>query len=559
MAALSAVWELSRTTNNLIGISTGILQAATTDSVQPLALDACMKFGTTLPMSQNTRSNVEALCSAGHQNQVIEHLKIAVGDLKGDCGWQLCQNDAGLRFLGLAACLLTFDRWSAAQTLQELIIATAATTADRLLVPTARQFQDVLTSLQSRLGRSDFGKNVVGLEVFVARARKSSTYPHHVPSGATIKKLVEALSSLQRIGDERRHSLQIEVVHEESAWVIALVEWLLGEPPIVEYGGWSGPQGGPQVTVIPCDMEDDDSEDRLRITVRDQFDSILELVTAGATAHDFLGLIPVTMLGNTFVQRFGPRGSHLWLLAIEMISYGCSAVLKTVHKAKSDDINNSLDALPHGTTVKTSITYPLENEVLETMAHLLGLEPAVALKHQPPVRSMHWEALQQLGQGSESFRTLTLGAKKCIATIFTLSLFVLHGSPDPLFVVYDRGLTEWSSTCFPDQRLWAFLEDTIPVLIVDEEGFKQEKAITQSFDLSPFDLFRSALRLLGHDVDVPTPYQSGRPSETLAISSFSGQTVFPDVLHSLDLQPESRVRLFYLHGNILWKRTSTIR
>lgn len=124
--ALSPVWELSKTSNDMINLSVGFLQAATTNNVQPLALAACERFGATLPMSQETRSAVRILCSQGHQNQIIEHLKIQVGYRKGDSGWQLCQSDAGLRFLGLAACLLTFDRWSGAQMLQELIIATAA-------------------------------------------------------------------------------------------------------------------------------------------------------------------------------------------------------------------------------------------------------------------------------------------------------------------------------------------------------------------------------------------------------------------------------------------------
>ncbi|KIV81528.1 hypothetical protein PV11_03706 [Exophiala sideris] len=552
-ATLSPVWELSRTTNDLIGISTGFLQAATADNVQPIALLACREFGATLPMSQETRSAVRALCSQGHQNQLIEHLKLQVGYRKDDCGWQLCQNDAGLRFLGLAACLLTVDRWSAAQTLQELIIGTAR---DKQLVPTARQLQDLLTALQSRLGRSDFLKNVVGWQLVVDKLREQSMLPHCAPSGAIIQKLVEALSSLHRLGDHRRHSLQIEVAHLESAWVIAFVKWLLGRPPNVQYGNKPEMQAESRVTVIPCDDDwagDDDlwgPDQRLQITVRDEFDSILELMTAGGPVDECLGLVPVTTLGDSFVTFFGPLDSPRWPLALDMISYGCSALLEHVRTGKGGRV------VPDGITVQTTATYPLESEISSTMAQFLALPPGNVLKKQPPVCSQYVEAMQQLADNGEDIDDIALVAKKCIATIFVLSLSIPNASPDPLLVVYE--CPGWGMEAgfeppeFLDKRFWDALQQDVHIIIDDRPGAETKKGVSSGFVLSPYALFQSALRLLGHNIELRST-RHGRTHDYLAISSFSGQTAFPSLLHSLDLKRKSHARIFYMHGDILWK------
>ncbi|KAI1619617.1 hypothetical protein EDD37DRAFT_201298 [Exophiala viscosa] len=547
MAAFSSVWELSRTTNDLIGISTGFLQAATTDNVQPLALLACESFGATLPMSYETRKTVGALCSQGHQSQIIEHLKFQVGWRNGDSGWHLSRSDAGQRFLGLAACLLTFDQWSAAQTFQELIIATAA---DKLLVPTARQLQDLLTYLESRLGRSDFSTNVVGWQLHIDNMRRQSMRTHYAPSGAVTQKVVEALSSLQRLGDQRRHSLKIEIVHQEAAWVIALIKWLLGRPPNVEYGGSTPLLAGSQVTVIPCDegfegdTDDWDLDQRLQITVCDRFDNILELITAGDPNQDFIGLVPVTRLAESFVQYFGPQDSPRWLAAVDMISYGCSALLRHVRKGKDDKVSRLCHGLPGDTSVKTTAKYPFESDISETMARFLGLESTFMLKKHPPHYSEHIEAIQELQREFLDLEDDILVVKKCIATIFALSLFVPNPSLPPLSVLYES--PGWTSRDgferprFLHERLWGILQD-IDVAIDDRAGVDRERNDTSNnnFDASPRHLFQSALRLLGHQVS---------SAESLAMSSFSGQTVFPEILHSLELQHESRVRLFYMHG-----------
>jgi len=65
-------------------------------------------------------------CSLSHSSAVLDFLKAKVGYRKGDAGWQLAQSDPGLRFLSLAACLITSDRWTASEAPYQLIIDIAS-------------------------------------------------------------------------------------------------------------------------------------------------------------------------------------------------------------------------------------------------------------------------------------------------------------------------------------------------------------------------------------------------------------------------------------------------
>lgn len=259
------------------------------------------------------------------------------------------------------------------------------------------------------------------------------------PSGATVQKLVEALSSLQRLGDHRRHGLQIRIPEKESAWTMAFVKWLLGRPPNLEHGNRSLSQAGSQVIVVPWANRWHPDE-RLQITVHDEFDAIVDLVTADGRAQAFVGLVPVTTLGNSYVQYFGPRGSPRWLLALDMISYGCLVLLKRVRDAKDDCADC---ALPDDTVVNRAATYPLESDICETMAQFLGSESSNKLKDQRPVCSRNPKAMQQFdldglrSDGSDDLRYIMFVAKNCIATIFVLSLFAPNANLEPLLVVYE--------------------------------------------------------------------------------------------------------------------------
>jgi hypothetical protein len=79
----------------------GVIAAATSDNVQPLALQACERFGNTLAMASETRAKIERLIKS--PKPVATFLGAYIGYSAGDCATQLVRSLAGVQFLALAA------------------------------------------------------------------------------------------------------------------------------------------------------------------------------------------------------------------------------------------------------------------------------------------------------------------------------------------------------------------------------------------------------------------------------------------------------------------------
>jgi hypothetical protein len=124
--AVTAQWALNETTDSAIVIGKGVLRAATSDNVQPLAIIAAEAFGATIAMCRETQMKVEKHAKKNHNSYVVEFLRSSIGYAKDDCAIQLASSNSGLRFLGLAATLLcTEDNFTAAQALEVMISSRA--------------------------------------------------------------------------------------------------------------------------------------------------------------------------------------------------------------------------------------------------------------------------------------------------------------------------------------------------------------------------------------------------------------------------------------------------
>lgn len=76
---LQAQWGLEKTADSAISISRGLLQAATSDNVQPLAIMACERFGNTLAMCPETCRKVEKTVLPTPPHAVLKFLQGTVG------------------------------------------------------------------------------------------------------------------------------------------------------------------------------------------------------------------------------------------------------------------------------------------------------------------------------------------------------------------------------------------------------------------------------------------------------------------------------------------------
>lgn len=158
-----SVWAISDTANGAITVSRGMMEAATSDNISPLALMNCESFGATLPLSIETRIKVEQLARRSGPSHVFKFIQAQIGWKKGDSVELLSRSDAGIRFLCFAATLSTVDRYEAALRLDFLLHKTQKSSQ---LKPTISQLQALMAVLNSKLALSDFGNLVAGWEIW---------------------------------------------------------------------------------------------------------------------------------------------------------------------------------------------------------------------------------------------------------------------------------------------------------------------------------------------------------------------------------------------------------
>jgi hypothetical protein len=164
---LQLQWSLNQTVDSSITLARGIIRAATHDNVQPLALAACERFGTTIAMCDESTRKIEDLIRKVTAPSVVKFLKAQVGYSPDDSAAQLSRSQAGVRFLALVAPFIcTMSLFDGALALEAMLRTSAV---DTTLLPTARQLQDLLAALEHRLARSGFADTLLGWELLLPR------------------------------------------------------------------------------------------------------------------------------------------------------------------------------------------------------------------------------------------------------------------------------------------------------------------------------------------------------------------------------------------------------
>ncbi|KAI0543606.1 hypothetical protein F4679DRAFT_94532 [Xylaria curta] len=284
---VQAQWSLNETSDSVIGIARGVLQAATSDNVQPLAIIACEQFGNTLAISRETRLRIERNVLPTPEPVAIRFLKAKVGFAKYDCAVQLGSNQAGLRFLALAAALI--PSVSVYGSAEALMLMLEATTSDRRLLPTTRHLADLMSSLEARCRFSGFADIYFGYNSIISGASRSKGYKCYdgarfvVPEHTGLAALVDACRQLQRVGEDEIDSVIVET-RDCAAWVAAFAKWSLELPPSIYFADGTPivPQPGSQFTLV-VHAEADEPENEIRIIKRYKLDSIQDLVVQSSS------------------------------------------------------------------------------------------------------------------------------------------------------------------------------------------------------------------------------------------------------------------------------------
>ena len=308
--AVQAQWNLDHSAGSAISVARGILQAATSDNVQPLAILACERFGNTLAISQETCGKIERHVIATPEPAVLEFLRATVGFRKGDCASQIGSSLAGIRFLALAAALMSMmDTYPAAKAVQTMIAETAA---DKTLVPTIRHIEDLLQSVEPRCRASGFATEVMGWHNLLTSMAPSvdeemEPLKPRFPQDDGVRSLVDALRQLGRIGDHKVSGIKIQTDMGGVAWTVAFVKWCLGVPPsvILSDGTCALDQNGAIVEIRVLEYVGLTTRP-FRVTLQSTLGSLTELiVTRLAPVSEIRSLVSIPVAGTYLLRNCG--------------------------------------------------------------------------------------------------------------------------------------------------------------------------------------------------------------------------------------------------------------
>ncbi|TRX93148.1 hypothetical protein FHL15_006016 [Xylaria flabelliformis] len=378
-------WSLNESSSSIYGITRGILQAATSDNVQPLAILACEQFGNTLAISQETRLKIERTVLPTPEPVSLQFLKIKVGFLKHDCAVQLGSNQAGLRFLALAAALVSsLPPFTCAQALASML---EATTTDKQYLPTTRQLTDLMSSLEGRCRLAGFADVVYGYRSVingVSRPKGLSVYEGepHVPDSKGLTTLIDVFRQMQRIGELEIESVVVEAF-ASAAWIAAFSKWSLETPPSIYLADGTPvtPQPGSRVTLIVTCKDDVNeagclaSQMAIKVIKRFKTRSLQDLITEGLCFRNSSYRVA---FGTYCSQIRDECGRHEWArkAIFAAVPLAVRLVLEHVDSSELEDESNPEDhpSIRPWTARKPS-AFPEIEKVFRTMLVVLGLPP----------------------------------------------------------------------------------------------------------------------------------------------------------------------------------------
>ncbi|KAI0532336.1 hypothetical protein GGR58DRAFT_490641 [Xylaria digitata] len=360
---ISGQWSLNETSDSVYSITRGVLEAATSDNVQPLAIMACEQFGNTLAISRETLLKIERTVLPTPEPVTIRFIKAKVGFMKHDCATQLGSNQAGLRFLALTAALISsVSEYHCADALMSML---ESTTSDRRLLPTRRHLVDSMSSLEIRCRLSGFTEIIYGY-TFMIRGL-CSDYPLRsgIPDSEGLAALVDAYRHLQRVGDHEISSIVVEA-GECAAWVAAFSKWSLELPPSIYLADGTSviSQPGSQFTII-VSAEMDEAEADLKVTTIFKLNSIQDLVVQSSSNNSGTFCVPLKVCGDIIQEHFGDL-KDATLVALPL-------AITLLLRSEGPELS-TLDG-PQQFTITWPKAFPSKNVIFGIMSRVFNLSP----------------------------------------------------------------------------------------------------------------------------------------------------------------------------------------
>ncbi|KPM43551.1 hypothetical protein AK830_g2978 [Neonectria ditissima] len=406
---VSAQWSLSSTSTSALQILKGVMRAASSDNIQAEAIIACEELGSTLAMSTITIDKVVHTIIPTPDPIPISFLKATVGYAAHDCATQLGTSQAGVRFLGLAAALVTtVGPYQGAKALEAMFVSSKAKLTD---VPSTRQLRDVLASLEPRCLRSDFSHSVIGYQALLLARDGDQPRPNTVgllvPTPEGIAALVDIFRQLARIGSATVTGATIRVSRRCASWVLAFARWCLQIPPAVYHEGddeaildQSNP--APLVTVVISK----EAEQPIKATIHHQLEDITQLLGPESVCHHSL-MIPPDLYLSQLPHELGFH-SGMFSMLHEALAYAIPQVLLTSTCGRFSFLGRTTtpgQSQWYGSHLKGPYLSPFPNSGITTSIceKILGLKTPIVFKlpndcifiGKLPLVSQHLELLKK--------------------------------------------------------------------------------------------------------------------------------------------------------------------
>lgn len=519
--AVQAQWSLDTTAGSAFSLLSGVIQAATTDNVQAIALLACERFGSTLAMSDETMSKIETSVVPTPPSIPLRFLQASIGFSKHDCAAQLGKSNAGVRFLGLAAALITtMEPFQASQALNLMLSASAA---DPTQLPTLRQLRELLVALEPRCLTAGFADSVHGWELLVARDRphRPGRVQAHHPSPNCVGHVVDSFRQIGRIGDDDITGITIETTRC-GPWLIAFAKWCLGVPPSVCLEDGTPIIEQPQSLVRIYIMKEAGRGATRCFTVRTHrsLGGLNELVSPEA-GDPCMGMVSIDVFGRRLLDSVD-NGSEVYRQAlVAAVPYAVCHALSNAgiyfdNAGRDPQLAKQLMVSP----------FPKRPAVERAMNLLLGPNSTTKLEGLEEIQTMgdipgvrcRCESCRP-GSGSTSTHCEAMGF------FMDLSSIVL--------VVLGVSLFRWPEDLRFDIR---YLER---IIYQSSESYKASRY------LSPVDILNHALSLAGH-------YGFKDRTDYVA-SAVRGQVVYPTIFETSRVRKHGFLSLDYHRGKLMYK------
>lgn len=552
---VTTTWALTESSRDVLSVSRGIMQAATSDNVQVIALAAAEAFGATIAMSQRTLMVTEKSASRRDTSAVLEFLQAQIGWSTYDSAYQLASSDAGLRFLGLTAVLITArNPLHGAETVETLMRNTAG---KNQILPTLGQVMDLINAIRPKMCQARFADKIVGAEILLTGLLGPQSHgtwyslAGAMPGPQQIAELVSAFAKVKRIGTtednfDRRGSMRLNITATSGhAWLFAFAEWCLGGPPDI-----IGPDG--RMLLEQPDHDDVhvtlylnlgvvEAQSEVLVDIQYAIDQPKELWTApSAQTESWVGFVSIANYGQHHLRYLGlAEGFSFTAVHYAVAYYLCCIQRRAVPAGIKEEFADYMSqVLPSRPRIETIFSLYMGRDMPPRVESLVATGRPV---HQLPIVLTQLEALRaQCHCRQCNDRTDSPLYEYCVLSnlqesiapiafdILAIACLESVDQVEPLLDISSLGIAR-----FRDAKISKALE-----------SFAKQPAV--DIVIKPFQICRRALRLFG--MPVKENY------ETWLVTSHAGQVLYPSILDAPHLDGRFIYRLKCYRGQLEYRR-----